>query len=298
MKQQMSMARMREIMEQRERRAEQNRQARNRKKAEAGRKKIEGLPLERRIEAERRDIVRMLRREAANAGYAGTVRLSYDAGAYHVSIDEVSGIKASKFAARVQRREEGDHRDELLQRTLEMTDLSDVATRRNYAIRQAGGKTDSPPAWAFVGHPVMRGVIAALKPDPRDFRPLDKVEWQDGVRLSAKCHDMRLGYAGVRIRHNGMDISIDAGNQMARIRLGGKWPETIVDSLKGRPLAEVMGLPGLEPGTKHGDTPVQKGWQDDSAMGFTVECGYVPLADAPEGVDTSWLAEWMERHLC
>lgn len=174
-------------------------------------------------------------------------------------------------------------------------DLASIMERRERSIREAGGDPASPPAWAFIGHPLARGAIALLADDPSHFRPLEPVK-RRGMRLVATVHGLRLGHIGIRLLHEGHSVTIDAGNCMARIRLKGVWPDTVVDTLPGRPLHDILALPGVTAGTPAGDSRIRDSWQDDGALGFTVSCTYVPLADAPIGTDTSWLEEWEQRH--
>lgn len=266
--------------------------------AERAARRVDGLREGRESETVRRDHLRALRKAVAEAGYAGTIRLAARGrgSVLDMSMPPEAGIRATRFEVAVGAAGLAPTRDEIIAKGLALVDLAMIAARRNAAIRSVGGDVSSPPAWAFIGHPIIRGVIAALTPDPSAFRPLDPTRWQKGVSLSASVHDMRLGHTGVRLRHRGVAITIDAGNQMARVRLNGTWPETVIDALPGMPLGDIIGLPGLERGTPAGDARIRDGWQEEKGLGFTVSCRLCPLADAPDGVDTGWLSEWEERH--
>lgn len=254
---------------------------------------------ERNEERRRRDLLRAARDAVWNTGIEAILRLHRTPvkGVFLMSVPEIVGIDSNRLSSRLGSAASGITEEEVIATALRLADLHDIARRRNLAVRDAGGDPRSPPAWAFIGHPVIRGVIAALTPSPADYRPLDSTRWQQGVKLSATRHDMRLGHKGVRLTHNGMSMLIDAGNQMARIQLKGQWPDTIVDALPGKPLSEVLGLPEMEAGTPAGDSLIRDAWQDGDHLGFTVSCRLVPLASAPDGVDTRWLDDWVERHI-
>jgi len=255
-------------------------------------------------ETERREHLRALRQTMHDLGHDGTVRLAATStpGLYQVSVDRQMGIMERLFTIDVGARASGKTplrtatREEILEAGAKLADLSSIARRRNQAILQAGGKPSSPPAWAFIGHPVMRGVIAALVADPSTYRPLDRADWQPEVKISASVHDLRLSHTGVRLSHAGCRFSIDAANDMARIRIVGTYPDTMTAGLPGQPLSRIVAFPGLEPGTAAGDAPIRDAFQTDEALVITVSCGLEPLAAAPEGIDTAWLEEWMARH--
>lgn len=252
---------------------------------------------QRRMEEERRSHIKALRRSVAEAGYEGTLRLSNGRtpGVYEMWVDPVDGIGKRELRQTV-----GDSRtpadlDALTAQALRMADLAMIAGRRNAAVRGAGGDPRSPPAWAFLGHPIMRGVIALRIADPQRYRPLDPTRWQE-CELVPTVHDLRIGHTGVKLAQPGGAVRIDAASQVARLVMPGEYPDAIVTTLKGRPIGDLLGLPGLERGTPAGDTPIQGAWVKNGTLRVTVECRLVPLADAPGGIDAAWLQEWSERH--
>lgn len=251
----------------------------------------------RRAEDERREFVRALRACVAGKGYEGRLRLAVRdrPGLYEIWVDPEDGISKGMLRRNVGSSSSPATIDELKAAALQMADLAMLAARRRRAVTAAGGDPRSPPAWAFLGHPVMRGVIAIRTRDPSTYRPLDPERWQE-YALKPSVHDMRLGYTGVTLEQGAGTVRIDAATQMARIALPGDYPEAITTSLKGRPIGELLGLPGLEVGSEAGDMPILNGWVKNGKLVVTVDCRLVPLATAPEGIEVDWLREWSDRH--
>lgn len=258
----------------------------------------ETLQARRMREAHRRGMLRAMRAAVADAGFTAHMRLDQPSNRGHhlVSTIPVTGIDARRFERRVEGGVSPDMTETYVGHALSLADLAHIAERRNEAIARAGGDVSSPPAWAFIGHPVIRGVIAALVENPSGYRPLDRADWQPGVKLSPSVHDLRLGHVGVRLAHGGVRFSIDCANEVACIRIAGTYPDTLVAGLPGTPLWKLVQLPGIEEGTPAGEAPIRDAKQRGEALVISVACGLQALADPPDGVDVGWLWEWFERH--
>ena len=266
--------------------------------------KRDALIARRHAEASRRDHLRALRKAVSDAGYPDTIRLSSletasctGATRYEISISTEHGIANQRMSRTVGATSMPATRKMILQAGLHMVDLALLARRRNAAIIANGGCPTSPPAWAFLVHPVIRALLTTITDDPQRFRPLDEHEWRKGMRFSPTHRDMRIGYTNVRVRSNAGWLMVDAGNQMARIRTPGVFPETLLQVMPGKPLGSIIDLPGLGLGTLAGDSIIRDAWQETDSLYFTVSCPLVPMADAPEGTDVAFLTEWLERHV-
>jgi hypothetical protein len=258
----------------------------------------EALHAARRQEAHRRGMLRTIRAAVAEAGFSAHMRLDQPSNRGHhlISTPPVAGIDLRRFERRVEGGVDPEMTETYLEHALALADLFDIAQRRNEAIEEAGGDVSSPPAWAFLGHPVIRGVIAALVDEPSAYQPLDKTDWQPGVKLSPTVHDLRLGHVGVRLTHGGVRFSIDCANEVACIRIAGTYPDTLVAGLPDMPLWKLVQLPGIAEGTPAGDAPIRDAKQRGDALVVSVACRLEALADPPEGIDVGWLWEWFERH--
>lgn len=272
--------------------------------ADAARDRRTAIVSKRDGERVRRDHLRALRKAVSDAGYPDTIRLSSletasctDGTRYEMSISTEKGIANQRMSRTVGATAMPATREMILQAGLHMVDLALLARRRNAAIIANGGCPTSPPAWAFLVHPVIRALLTTITDDPQRFRPLDEHEWRKGMRFSPTHRDMRIGYTNVRVRSNAGWLMVDAGNQMARIRTPGVFPETLLQVMPGKPLGSIIDLPGLGLGTLAGDSIIRDAWQETDSLYFTVSCPLVPMADAPEGTDVAFLTEWLERHV-
>lgn len=252
----------------------------------------------------RRAHLKAVRAAVAEAGYAATITMPVMTGPLagmrqKIRVEPQIGIRAAKFHAEVGDRRSPATRERLIEAALVLADLQAIAIRRNDAIRTAGGCVYGAPAWAFVGHPVARALAAAigasatlhLTSRSRNALPRD-------MRLPATVHDLRVSHVGVLVKFGGNVVTMDAAGTLATIRMRGTFPASLVAALPGRPLHSIMALPGLEAGTPMGDAVIRTAHQGDAWMRFTVDCALVPLMDAPEGIDASFLQDWLQRHAC
>lgn len=222
------------------------------------------------------------------SGRSGTVTVSKAGDA--LLAEPVEGFHPDRFTRRM---DTFPNVDRVLDEAESLAELVDIAVRRRDAVRAAGHDAADPPAWAFIGHPLVRAFVTRLKGDPATFHPLRDDEFRAQTRLNPTVHDIRIGHVGARIEIGGQVVHLDVSNEMARVRLEGTWPDVVLEEMGRRTLGDVFGAEGL--GAAAADR-IRDSWQDSDALGFTALSRLVPLADPPPGVDVGWLLRWQERH--
>lgn len=246
-------------------------------------------------EALRRERLRMLRETLAAEGYDGCVSLPDRNGSPHIALSPEPGLDDARLSVELPGGLDGSV-DDMLTEARVLTDRAGIAQRRAQAIIDGGGILTDPPAWAFLGSPLARGAYAAMGFDLSEFRPRTAVAPQ-GMQLGLRTIDFRLATAALRLQRNGLTITMDADNDAARIRLlGGAWPDTLVETLAGRSVGDVIELPGAERGTAAGEAVIVRVWTEADGIGMTVRCGPEPMGTVPEGIDAGFLTEWADRH--
>jgi len=252
-------------------------------------------PSGRGIEEVRRERLRTLRTALAAEGYDGTVRLIHEGVGFVIALSPEPGIDERRLRHVVESRRLDDVED-MLSAARRLADLAGIAGRRAAAIVASGNTLTDPPAWAYLGHPVARGAYAAMGLDMATFLPRRTpvpLQSNSGMRIN----EFRISVANQRARRGDLTITVDADQDVARVRiLGGSWPETIVSAMPGRAVGDILGLQGLERGTRAGDAPIGQVWTESGGVGFTVACALEPMGIVPEGVDTGFLEEWSQRH--
>lgn len=259
--------------------------------------------LKRSDERMRRDAQRALRRQAAEMGYDGLIRLTEatpgsteNRPRYDIRLDDETGVSGWRSTRTVGTADRSADTADILKTGLEMVDLALLARRREAAVVAAGFTMRQPPAWAFITHPIIRALVPHMGLDPATFLPTRYREWTSGTRFKADVSGMRLKYLNVSVPHGGEWLTVDAGNRMARVEMPGRFPDAVVDCIPGKPLASIIGLSGMEAGTRAGDSRIRDAFQGAEGLVFTVSCELEPMADAPDGVDVSFLRDWTERH--
>ncbi len=244
----------------------------------------------------RRQILRDIRLAVAADGKKAVVRLAVNpAGShYELAVDPQIGFHRQKFSARFSVDSPGVD-IQMIKKAIEIADLQDIAERRKQAIEAARHAINNPPAWAFLVHPIVRGILASLSDDPTKFRPLFRQNWPGKTQFSGSASDLRLTYSNVVVDVEGVFLKVKTENQFAKITIDGKYPETYVSALPGKRFCDVVKMPGMEAGTIGGDMIIRDAWCDDELV-FTVKGDFVPMADAPPGQKNDWLFEWLERH--
>lgn len=243
-------------------------------------------------EALRRERLGMLRHVFGKEGYDGTISLSPVDFGYEIKLSPEPGID-NPLRTNVS----GDldeNADSMLVETRKIIAQAMIARRRAQAIIDAGGVLTDPPSWSFIGSPIARAAYGAMGFDLADFRPRT-AQAPPGMKLGIWITDFHLRTSVLHLVRNNMVITMDANNDITRIRvLGGQWPETILGTLRGRPLGDVLAMPGVERGTPAGDAPIGKIWVQKDGFGMTVRCNREPMGYAPSGADMSFLKDWFE----
>lgn len=259
-------------------------------------KRVSTIRNQRNQEDVRRQILRDIRQAVAADGKKAVVRLAVNpAGShYELAVDPQIGFNRNKFSARFPVGSPGVD-IQMVKKAVEIADLHDIAERRKQAIEAARHAINNPPAWAFLVHPIIRGVLASLSDNPTKFLPLFRQSWPGRTQFSGSAVDLRLTYSNVVVDVEGVFLKIKSDNQFAKITIQGKYPETYVNALTGKRFCDVIKMPGMEAGTIGGDMIIRDAWCDDKLV-FTVKGDFVPMADAPAGQKNDWLFEWLERH--
>lgn len=263
--------------------------------AEASAARVGEIKGARHLESLRRDRLRLIRRELAGAGYKGVARLVSEHGRFAIVISPPRAVDEQVFRVDLSA-DLSETEDAIADQARRLADLGDIARRRADAILLAGGDLMDPPSWAYLGHPVARGAYASMGLDLAGFRPRHADD-PGRCRLGTTLAGFHIKVAGMRLAHMDTTIHIDAADTIARIRVfGGDWPETLIEAMSERPVGDVLGLPGLERGTRAGDSPIRKAWREKAGFGITVDCPLEPMGTVPDGVDAGFLDEWRERH--
>lgn len=174
-------------------------------------------------------------------------------------------------------------------------DLAALTQLRNRAVTAGGGDPEHAPAWAFVAHPIARALMEAAGVALSHHLARTGDDEEAGLSWTARVSGWRVGHTNMRLGRDRGAITLDAGNQMARIVVEGDYPETILQGLVGTPIRDILGLDGLA-SSEAGCARIRDAWSDDGRLGLTVSCRLVPLADPPQGIDAGWLQQWLERH--
>lgn len=247
------------------------------------------------IERKRRSRLALLREILASEGYDGTVRLVDGPGGIEIALSPEPGLTDDRLRDLMPGGVDGAD-DDMLAVARNLVDRAGIAQRRANAIIQGGGILTDPPTWAFLGNPLARAAYAAMGMDLSDLRT-SIASTPAGKKLGMRIVEFRIVTANLRLARDSITISMDADNDAARVRiLGGHWPETVVQSLAGRPIGDIIELPGAERGTPTGDAPILRTWAETNGIGMTIRCAAEPMGEAPEGVDLGFLKEWVLRH--
>lgn len=174
-------------------------------------------------------------------------------------------------------------------------DLAVLTEARNRAILAAGHDPERALAWAYMANPFARALMETAGLDLGTHVPERGAGGHGTLTWTATITGWRVGYMAMRMGEGGEAISVDAGNGMTRIVVVGEYPDTIVQTLVGTPIRNIVGLPHLH-SSEHGSSPIRDAWCEDGRLSFTVSFPLAPLADAPEGTDTAWLKAWLGRH--
>lgn len=259
-------------------------------------KRIITIKNQRTQEDVRRHILRDIRQAVAADGKKAVVRLAVNPSGthYELAVDPQIGFHRHKFSERFPVERAGV-KIQMIKKAIEIADLRDIAERRKQAIEAARHAINNPPAWAFLVHPIIRGVLASLVDNPTKFFPLFRQKWPGRTQFSGSATDLRLVYSNVVVEVEGTFLKIKSENQFAKITIQGKYPETYVNALPGKRFCDVIKMPGMEAGTIGGDMIIRDAWCDEELV-FTVKGDFVPMADAPSGHKNDWLFEWLERH--
>lgn len=86
-------------------------------------------------------------------------------------------------------------------------------------------------------------------------------------------------------------VSDNAGRE-TMVELRGMLPETACAVLVGRPLSDLLGIPGFEPGTPAGDCTITKAESNEATGRTSLDVGrcFVPAVTPFAGMDMRWVA--------
>ena len=253
------------------------------------------------VETWRRTAQRALRKRAAEMGYDGTVRVCANGRNTRAAGSTSHRIKLAADPVLDQHRLEasiatGCCTTEAMATMEPLIELALLSTRRRTVIEAAGGDVREAPAWSYLGHPVARAMHAAMGRDLSTWRPNGDGPPPEGCKDGLAFNEFHIATQGALVQIGGREVKVHAAGEMARIQLSQELPNTLVAAMPGRALHQVLGLPGIEPGTAAGDAPIRKVIAKGGSTTILVESALEPMGHVPAGVDASFLDEWRMRH--
>jgi len=202
---------------------------------------------------------------------------------------------------------------------------------RRATLREQGRKATARPHWSILVNPITLATAVATgipagrlaHSDLCDGKPvfpgLHDAGFEDHASTSCYQRDfshhegadyLRGVFAGTRadyVANHALQLLedtrfpirsvTDQGGASTMIEIRGLLPESTCVAMVGRPLSDVIDLPGFEPGTAAGSTCVMKAATraQDGRTILEARRRHVPAITPPRGADMRWAMPWTAR---